>query len=180
MIDLLKALTFDLGTSNNRSKYIWAVISNCPGLFGMKIRQNWFRKNCQRIGENLRIHPGLTIIHPELLSCGNNVEIGYRSYIQAGGSVKLGNDVMLAPFVKIWSQNHKFIDPVVPIREQGYERMAVDIGNDVWLGANTFIMPGVILGDKCIVGACSVVGAKNYPPGTILSGNPARKIGERR
>ena len=67
----------------------------------------------------------------------------------------------------------------MPVWQQGYDNKSVKIGNDVWIGANAFIMPGTILGDKCIVSAHSVVGARQYPSGTILAGHPARKIGNR-
>jgi acetyltransferase-like isoleucine patch superfamily enzyme len=55
----------------------------------------------------------------------------------------------------------------------------VVIGRDVWIGANAFVMPGVQLGDGCVVAAGAVVGAKKYPPYKILAGNPARVIGTR-
>ncbi|MBK6898705.1 MAG: maltose O-acetyltransferase [bacterium] len=66
------------------------------------------------------------------------------------------------------------------MRDQGAEYREIVIGGDVWIGSNAFLMPGVELGDGCIVSAGSVVGAKKYPPYSILMGNPARVIGNRK
>jgi len=52
------------------------------------------------------------------------------------------------------------------------------IGNDVWIGYNSTILPGISIGDGAIIGACSVV-TKNVAPYTIIGGNPAREIRKR-
>lgn len=57
---------------------------------------------------------------------------------------------------------------------------AITIGNDVWLGAHSILLKGVVLGDGCIVAAGAVVTRGNYPSGSILAGNPARVVRPRR
>jgi acetyltransferase-like isoleucine patch superfamily enzyme len=99
--------------------------------------------------------------------------------IQAGGIIEVGEDVLIGPGAKIWSANHGFSDPSTPIQDQEYENKKVIIGNGCWIGANAFLMPGVNLGEGCIVSAGAIVGAKNYPPYKIIAGNPARVIGTR-
>ena len=86
---------------------------------------------------------------------------------------------VIGPGAKIWSANHGFSDPSIPIQDQEYENKKVIIGNGCWIGANAFLMPGVNLGEGCIVSAGAVVGAKNYPAYKIIAGNPARVIGTR-
>lgn len=93
--------------------------------------------------------------------------------------MSIGDYSILGPSVKIWSLNHIFTDPDVWIPDQGYEYLPVKIGKYVWVGANVFVMPGAEISDYCIISAGSVVGAKRYPAGSILAGNPARKIGSR-
>jgi len=110
---------------------------------------------------------------------GDNVHIGTDNFLQGAGGIVIGNDVMLGPSVKIWSANHQYADPDVPVRLQGYEYKEVEIGNDVWIGANSFIMPGAKIGNGCVIGAGSVVAGKVVPDYCILMGNPARKIGTR-
>lgn len=91
----------------------------------------------------------------------------------------MGSNVLLGPYTRIWTQNHNYKDPDIPVRAQGYTFRPVIIGDDVWIGANVFVMPGVVLGSGCVVSANSVVGRKEYPPRTVLAGYPARKIGAR-
>jgi acetyltransferase-like isoleucine patch superfamily enzyme len=55
---------------------------------------------------------------------------------------------------------------------------AIDIGDDVWLGAGAIILKGVTLGDGCVVASGSVVTSGSYPPRSLLAGNPAKIIRE--
>jgi acetyltransferase-like isoleucine patch superfamily enzyme len=110
---------------------------------------------------------------------GDHVHFGVDSYLQAGGGITVGDYTEMGPGVKIWSQTHIFDDPDKPLEGAGYEYNEVIIGSNGWIGANAFIMPGVELGDGCVVAAGSVVGVKAWGQGAIISGNPARKIGKR-
>lgn len=179
MIDLLKTLYNDLAVSGGINLYIDHFIRNIPRGFGMHIRERWYRKRFKKCGLNLHVLEGTYIVNPKNIECGNNFFIGINNYIQAGGGLKVGDNVMMGPYAKIWTQNHNYKEPNTPVWMQGYEYKEVIIGDDVWLGANTFIMPGTIIRNGCIIAANSVVGAKDYKEGLILAGNPARKIGER-
>ena len=110
---------------------------------------------------------------------GDNVILGVDNFYQAGGGIEIGDETCFGPGVSVWSQNHKFDDPEVAVYKQGYDYKKVVIGKRVWIGANVFIMPGAELGDGSIVSAGAVVGAKKFPPYSILAGNPARFIGKR-
>lgn len=113
------------------------------------------------------------------LLVGDNVFFGVDSYIQATGGLEIGDNTLMGPGVKIWTQNHNYSDPDKLIRESGYSYMPVTIGRDVWIGANCFIMPGANIGDGCVISANSCVGAKNWPRYSVIAGNPSRKIGVR-
>ncbi|MEZ4600284.1 MAG: acyltransferase [Syntrophotaleaceae bacterium] len=179
MIKAFKRLYWDIVDKSIRFAIVEYIIRDFPGFFGIHVRAWWYAKRFKKVGKNLHVLPGSIIIHPERIECGDNVSIGYNNYIQAGGGLVLGNDTMLGPYVKIWTQNHVFSDPEIPVRLQGYSHHPVVINEDVWIGANSFIMPGTVLASKSVVSAGSVVGAKNYPEGIVLAGNPARKIGQR-
>jgi acetyltransferase-like isoleucine patch superfamily enzyme len=125
------------------------------------------------------ILPGTLIFGPDKLSVGRNCHIGLNNVLQANGEIEIGDDVLLGPDVMIWSVNHVFHRLDVPILEQGYEHKPVVIGNGVWIGANSFIMPGANIGDHVVISAGSVVAGKDVEPYSILAGNPARKIGAR-
>ncbi len=94
-----------------------------------------------------------------------------------------GNAVLLGPGVSIWTSNHQFADPEVLIADQGQEFKPVIIEDDVWLGANSFIMPGTHLGRGCVVSAEAMVGGNatrispSWPetrPASSDSGVPAK------
>ncbi|MEW8508785.1 MAG: DapH/DapD/GlmU-related protein [Candidatus Thiodiazotropha sp.] len=74
----------------------------------------------------------------------------------------------MGPGVKIWTQNHIFDDPDKPINESGYSYAPVSIGKDIWIGANSFIMPGTIIGNGCVISAHSCVGGKNWLENSII------------
>ena len=83
---------------------------------------------------------------------------------------------MMGPECYIYTRNHAFSRTDVPMREQGMQDFKpVTIGNDVWIGARVTILPGVKIGNGCIIGAGSVV-TKNLPDFAIGGGNPARVL----
>lgn len=105
------------------------------------------------------------------VSIGDYSGIGASSLIQGG--VRIGDHVMMGPEVYIYTQNHRNDRTDVTIDQQGFEKeRPVIIGNDVWIGARATILPGVEIGDGCIVGASAVV-TKSFPPYTVIAGNPA-------
>lgn len=178
-INILKKFYWDIRTKLGRDTYIAWLIKDIPGECGIEIRKIWYGKKLKKAGENLLIQPGTVIVNPQNIEVGDNVSIGISSMIQAGGGLVVKSNAMFGPYVKIWTQNHLYEDPNKPINLQGYQFNPVEIGEDVWIGANAFIMPGAKIGDKCIISASSVVGGKIYPDRLILAGNPARKIGVR-
>ena len=90
-------------------------------------------------------------------------------------NVTLGDHVIMGPDVKIYSRNHRFEDPNVPIQYQGKRYLKTTIGNDVWIGANVIITAGVTVGDHVIIAAGAVV-TKDIPDFAIVGGVPARII----
>ena len=106
------------------------------------------------------------------------VNIGTYSHIDGHGGVEIGKNTLLARNVEILSGSHIFKDPAVPIRFQGTELKKTIIGEDVWLGSQVIVLPGVTIGDGTVVGAGAVV-TKNIPDHSIASGVPAKVIRKR-
>ena len=80
----------------------------------------------------------------------------------------------------VYEQNHNFDRVDIPMCQQGFQPVEpVHIGNDVWIGRRVIILPGVTIGDGCVIGAGAVV-AKDIPPFSIAVGNPCRVIKNRK
>jgi len=108
-----------------------------------------------------------------------DVVIGTGTRIGLGntviGPVLIGNHVNFAQNVVITGLNHNFRDIHVTISHQGVSTKLVDIADDVWIGANSVILPGVSIGKHSVVAAGSVV-TRSVPAYSICAGNPAKVI----
>lgn len=101
------------------------------------------------------------------VTLGNYSTIGAQSFIGGQGGIEIGDNVLIGPGVRIFSENHNFSDPSLLIRCQGERRVGVRIGNNCWIGAGVTILDGVIIGDGCVIGAGSIV-SSNIDSNTIL------------
>ncbi|MCU9999165.1 sugar O-acetyltransferase [[Pasteurella] aerogenes] len=107
------------------------------------------------------------------IEVGKNFFANYNCTILDNGGVKIGDNVLFAPNVSLYTVGHP-LDP--ELRNQEWEQARpITIGNNVWLGGNVVILPGVKIGDNVVVGAGSVVN-KNIPPNSIVVGNPAKVL----
>lgn len=179
LLSIVKRLYWELKDKYARFNFKVGLVRETPGEFGIALRRRLIAPYFKSCGGNVRIHQGVRFRNVHRISLGNNVELGVDNFLQGGGDLVIMDNAMLGPGVKIWTVNHRFSDAEIPISLQGYDRQPVTIGPKVWLGANVFVMPGVELGEGCVVSAGAVVAAKKYPPYSILSGNPARVIGNR-
>jgi len=106
---------------------------------------------------------------------GNNSAIGAQSFLGGQGGIVIGNDVIMGPQVKIFSENHNFDSQDVPIRKQGESRSGVVIGDNCWIGAGVTILDGVLVGEGCVIAAGSIV-TKSLPNNSIAIGVPAKIV----
>lgn len=149
----------------------WLPISQRSKL-AKKIRGFWGKHIVNYCGKNVNFERN-SVFGPEL-RIGDNSGIGIDSEVY--GPVTIGSDVMMGPEVIIYTSGHEYSRTDVPIRLQGgSEVKPVVIGNDVWIGRRAIIMPGVSIGDGCVIGAAAVV-TKDVKDYSVVGGVPARVI----
>ena len=104
---------------------------------------------------------------------GDHTRVGLHNTII--GPVDIGSHVNLAQGITVTALNHNFSDTSKRIDEQGVSTSPVTIEDDVWIGANAVILPGVTIGEHSVVAAGAVV-TKDVPPHSLVAGVPAKVI----
>jgi acetyltransferase-like isoleucine patch superfamily enzyme len=104
---------------------------------------------------------------------GDHTRIGLHNTII--GPVTIGSHVNLAQGITVTALNHNFEAPERRIDEQGVSTQQVTIGDDIWIGANAVVLPGVTVGNHCVIAAGAVV-TKDVPPHSLVAGVPAKII----
>jgi acetyltransferase-like isoleucine patch superfamily enzyme len=137
------------------------------------------------LGDNVTIKNGTIVVCTAVirqkgvgLRIGNNSSVGALSFLGAQGGITIGEDVLIGPGVKIFSEDHRFADPEIPIRLQGETRAEVRIGDNCWIGAGAIIVRGVTIGRGSVVAAGSVV-TQDIEMDSLAAGIPARRIRSR-
>lgn len=140
-----------------------------------KARQFFARRICAEAGSHIVIDRNSTF--SSKVHMGDYARIGRDCELH--GEVHLGDHVLMAPEVVLYTVNHEHGSLDVSIDLQGDTEMRpIYVGNDVWLGRRVMVMPGVHIGDGCIVAAGAVV-VKDVPAFSIVGGVPAKVIGSR-
>ena len=106
---------------------------------------------------------------------GDHTRIGLHNTVI--GPVTIGSHVNLAQGITITALNHNFEDRDQYIDSQGVSTTPVTIGDDIWIGANAVVLPGVSIGNHSVVAAGAVV-TKDVPPHSLVAGVPAKIIKE--
>jgi len=134
-----------------------------------------FREGRLEVGEHTLFEPHVWITAPGE-AC---VRIGSQSFLNIGVMVaahelvEIGDHCMLANGCFVTDANHRFDDPDTPVPWQGFtSRGPTRVGDNVWCGANVVITSGVTVGERCVIGANSVV-TRDLPPFSIAAGVPA-------
>ena len=161
------------------ARHLPVSYSRLGGGISLKIRYLCCKQIFERIGKNVNIERGADFGN------GLNVEIGDNSAIGIDCSIPnnilIGNDVMMGPGCHFFeNRTHQIADRNRPMRTQGhYEKPGrIEIGDDVWIGSKTIIMPCKKVGSHSVVAAASVV-CKDIPEYVIAGGNPVQIIKNR-
>ena len=130
--------------------------------------------------DNLNKIKGVEIVSP--MSCSNYKNlvlntpcyIGGQAWLQLRGMLTIGSGTIIGPRLKVHTSNHRYEGAMIPY-DDIYEVKDVEIGENVWIGADVTIMPGVKIGEGVVVAACSCV-TKDVPDFAVIGGCPAKII----
>lgn len=139
-------------------------------------RDKMLKKMFAEIGENCYIEPpfhanwGGKNVH-----FGNEVYANFNLTMVDDCDIFVGNNVLFGPNVTVSAGTHP-IHPELRSKQAQYN-VSIHIGNNVWVGASSVILPGVHIGDNSVIGAGSVV-TKDIPANVVAVGNPCRVLRE--
>ncbi len=132
------------------------------GCFGAKIEGRPF------------VHPRARIHIPWNLALRDRSCLGDGANAYSLGEIELGEGATVAQEAYLCTGTHDFGHPALRLRVA-----KITVGPHAFIGARAFLMPGVVVGEGAIVGACAVV-TRDVAPATVVAGNPAREIGRRK
>jgi acetyltransferase-like isoleucine patch superfamily enzyme len=146
----------------------------CPPDEPEKIEQQ-IRAILGKSGKNVNVLAPFRCDYGKHIEVGDNFMANYNCVILDVAKVIIGDNVMFGPNVSLYTAGH-------PVhhhsRNSGYEYgIAITIGNNVWIGGQTVVNPGVTIGDNSVIGSGSVV-TKDIPANVIAAGNPCRVLRE--
>jgi len=159
--------------NTSRSYFSSKVAYNIGRLHGLKLRIFLYRKIGMKIGNNCVVRRGVYLGSPNELEMGDGSFIG-RASLYCTGGVRIGKNVNVSDGAVIITAKH---DVNSPSFEALYEPITV---NDwAWIATNAIVLAGVTIGEGAVVAAGAVV-TKDVLPYSIVGGNPAKMIGERK
>lgn len=124
-------------------------------------------------GKNIRVKPPFHCDYGYNIHVGDSFFANYNCIILDVAPVYIGNNVKLAPNVSIFTAAHP-IHPTVRVTDYEFG-IQIRIGDNVWIGGNTVINPGVFIGENCVIGSGSVV-CNDIPANCVAAGNPCKVI----
>lgn len=162
--------------------FYYAIANKLPSSFFplgrfFNFLRTFLLKQILKVGKGCVIEPHVNIGKGQDIVIGNMCQINERVYIQSG---IIGNYVLIAPNTTLLGRFHNFEILDIPMALQGINKdIPPVIEDDVWIGRNVVVMPGVRIGKGSIVGANAVV-TKDVAPFSIVGGVPAKLIRKRK
>lgn len=155
------------------SSFLWKCFA-AHDKFRSRVYQVTMSKLLNSMGEGVKIDYRAEILSPQCVGIGNRVYIGKGCTFVGDGGLTIGDDCMIAAGCRITTKNH-IVQKKRVYSELGYRFEPVSIGNNVWIGFNSVILPGVSIGEGAVIAAGAVV-TKDVPSYEIWGGNPAGSI----
>lgn len=139
----------------------------------LKKRDALIRKIFPAIGENVEIITPIQVDYGYNVKIGDGTFINHNAYLMDGAKITIGSHCFIGPNCGIYTAVHPLL---AEERNRGYEKAkSITIEDDVWIGADVTILPGVTIGKGAVIGAKSNV-TKSVPQGAVAAGNPCKVI----
>lgn len=127
------------------------------------------------IGKNAKISSSCKIFGAGSLTIGDNTWIGYQCTIVTSSRITIGKNVDIAPGVYMGTGSHEIDTSADHIAARDISRDVI-IGDGCWICVNSTILPGTVIGNKCVVAAGAVVGGSFCEEKVLLAGLPAKIV----
>jgi maltose O-acetyltransferase len=125
------------------------------------------------VGKESIIESPFHCVYGQNIYLGDHVFLNVHCALLDCNEIRIGNHVMIGPYVQIYTPAHEL--QAAP-RIAGWEvAKPITIADNVWIGGNAILLPGVTVSENAVVGAGAVV-SRDVPPNTVVAGNPARVI----
>lgn len=126
-----------------------------------------------KIGRNVKLRPSVTVTYPWKVTIGDHSWVGDDSTIYSLGNIHIGAHTVISHKVYLCAAAHDYT-------KRGFDILSPDVtvGDQVWIANDTFVGPGVSIGDGAVIGARSSV-FSDMPPGMLCKGSPAAPYKER-
>lgn len=146
----------------------------CARLQTMTIYDENYREVIEQLIPGLptssTVCPPIHCDHGSSLIIAENVFINYNAMCIGGGYIRIGKHSRIGPNCQFYTPNHPM--DYIERREDKEYAYPITIGEDCWLGGNVTLIPGITIGNRCIIAAGSVV-TKDVPDDCLVAGNPA-------
>lgn len=158
-------------------RLLWEICWNCFCVWTPKPANEWRLFWLRVFGAKLHgqpfVHQRARIEIPWNLTMHDRACLGDRANAYSLGEIEIGPRATIAQEVYLSTGSHDFTTSRIPL-----VTAKITIGEDVFVGARAFVMPGISIGARSVVGACSVV-TKDVPADSVAAGNPCRVLGSR-
>ena len=151
-------------------EFCWAVFCAWTPKPANPWRLVWLRLFGAKIHGTPFVHQRARIAIPWNLTLHDRACLGDRANAYSLGQIEIGARATVAQEVYLSTGTHDFGRPEIPLITS-----KITIGDDVFIGARAFVMPGVVIGPRSVIGACSVV-TRDVPADTVAAGNPCRPL----
>jgi acetyltransferase-like isoleucine patch superfamily enzyme len=136
--------------------------------------------DAKRVGEGCFYLDQIVWLNGDRIELGDRVTFNFGCFVNGFAGLVFGDGANIGPYCMLHTANHNFDARDRPVVEQGWQDGGpMEIGRNSWIGMGSIVLPGVRIGEGCVVGAGSVV-TRDLEDFTVAVGNPAKAIRTRR